>query len=76
MSIKPGTEVPQNIRRTILGSLIALPVVGILSAWAGSVRRNAKVMRPTAVGTSSQNCAMCGSHDHAMLTCPSNPKVI
>lgn len=63
-------------RRTVVGALIASPVVAVMARWAGRLRRNATELRPTAQGRSSQRCASCGAADHSMLVCPSNPKVI
>lgn len=72
---RPG-PMSATTRRTVVGALVASPVVAVLARWSGRLRRNAGSLRPAADGRSSQRCASCGAGDHSMLSCPSNPKVI
>jgi hypothetical protein len=59
-------------RRIILGMAAAAPFVAALGHLAGTARRHASAIRPTATGTSRSRCATCGSTAHAMLACPAN----
>ena len=62
-------------RRTVVGALATAPLVAALARWTGARRRRGAVSRPSATGTSSATCALCGATDHSMLHCPSTPKV-
>lgn len=57
-------------RRTIVGALLALPVVGAVARFAGTRRGSAADARPRSIGRSSARCALCGHSGHSMLSCP------
>jgi len=65
-----------STRRVLLTTLATAPLMVLLARTAGALRRRARLMRPTADGSSTTRCAQCGDPGHGMLACPSNPKLI
>lgn len=63
-------------RRVVVTAMVLAPVIALLAWSAGVMKRNARLLRPSAQGESSTQCAICGDSSHGMLLCPDNPRVI
>ena len=71
-----SAEISGSTRRVLLTTLATAPVMVLFAHLAGALRRQARLVRPTAEGSSTTRCAQCGDPEHGMLACPFNPKLI
>jgi hypothetical protein len=72
----PNCGVSRATRRTVVGTLLSMPLVAWFARRAAPAGSDAARRRPASIGASSGRCAVCGGDGHSMLSCPDSPRVV